>query len=137
MATALVITQVLAMGLFDVADKGIVDSRLVEEAINPAEPIDPVTLKRLGQRLSSQAFLIGSVDLSTEQGRGSKNFPELSLTLRLVDANTGLILWQASGYRNGESLVGRLFGLQSDDEFRVAMKLTHYLLSTAPVGVKQ
>ena len=136
-AREIVVTQVLAMGLFDVADKGIVDSRLVEEAISPEEPIDPVTLKRLGQRLSSQAFLMGSVDLAGDQSRGRKTFSELSLTLRLVDANTGLVLWQASGYRNGESLVSRLFGLANDDDFMVTLKLAKDLLRTAPVGFSQ
>lgn len=127
------ITQVLALGLFDVIDKGLVDSVLNDEAIDKNTPIDPQSLKRLGKRLNAQAFLLGSVDQSGESRKGTMAFPETSITLRLVDANTSTILWQASGHRSGDSTMGRLFGLSPDDAFQVTTKLTRELLSTLPV----
>jgi len=124
-------TRVMNMGLFDeVTDKGIVDSRLAEEAINEGEPLDPVSLNRLGQRLNVQAFLLGSVDIASEQRKGQIAYFELALTLRLVEANSGLVLWQASGYRNGDTLVGRLLGLEPKDAYQVSLDLVDRLLST-------
>jgi TolB-like protein len=122
-------TQVLATGLFDVADKGRVDSALRDEVIEPGTPLDPTTLKRLGQRLGVQAFILGSVELTSES-RGSAVFPEITMTLRLIDSETGTLLWQASGRGSGYSLADRLFGMAPKDPFRVTMGLLNKLLAT-------
>jgi len=130
------ITQTLALGLFDVIDKGLVDSVLLEEAVEYGKPIDQITIKRLGQRLNVQAFLMGTVDTSGEGRKGNINFAELSLTLRLVDTRAAVILWQASGYKSGDSLLGRLFGLMPKDPFQVSLLLVRELLSTVPISNK-
>ncbi len=54
--------HILARGLFDVVDPGLVDSALQEEALEPGTPLDLNSLKRLGQRLNVQAFILGTVD---------------------------------------------------------------------------
>lgn len=130
------ITQVLALGLFDVIDKGIVDSVLLEEAVEYGKPIDQVTIKRLGQRLNVQAFLMGTVDVSGESRKGSVSFSELSLTLRLIDTRAAIILWQATGYKSGDSITSRLLGLTPIDSFQVSIMLIRELLSTVPISNK-
>lgn len=122
-------TQVLATGLFDVVDKGRVDSFLAQEAITPGMPLDAPTLKRLGQITNVQAFLLGSVEQSTES-RGSASFSEITMTLRLIDVETGALLWQASGLGSGYSLADRLFGMAPKDHFQVSMNLLARLLAT-------
>jgi TolB-like protein len=122
-------TQVLASGLFDVLDKGRVDSTLRAEALAPDAPIETATLRRLGQRLGVQAFLLGSVEQSMES-RGAAAYPEISLTLRLVDSESGLVLWQASGRGSGYSLRDRLFGLAPRNSFQVTLELVNRMLRT-------
>jgi len=130
------ITRVLASGLFNVVDKGLVDSVLNDEAVELGRSgVDPLVLKRLGQRLKVQAFFFGTVDSSGERHRGSVAVPEISATLRLVDAATGTILWQASGHRNGDSVAGRLLGVMPDDHFQVSLSLVRDLLTEIPAGV--
>lgn len=125
------ITQILAQGLFDVVDKSLVDSALREEAVDLSKaPMDAATMKRLGQRLAVQAFLLGSIDQAGVVQRGNNSYPELSITLRLVDTNTGMIFWQASGNRTGESMGKRLFGFSSDDDFKIALKLLRTIFAT-------
>lgn len=124
------ITQILALGIADVVDKGIVDSVMREEAIEPNRPIDLINLKRLGQRLNVQAFLMGTIDEAGEIRRGSLSFPELAMTLRLVDAKASIVLWQASGRRTTESWAGRLLGIAPGDSFHNTLYLTRDLLST-------
>lgn len=127
----MVITQILAQGLFDVVDKSLVDSALREEAVDLSKaPMDAATMKRLGQRLAVQAFLLGSIDQAGVVQRGNNSYPELSITLRLVDTNTGMIFWQASGNRTGESMGKRLFGFSSDDDFKIALKLLRTVFAT-------
>ena len=121
-------TQILAMGLFDTVEQGLVDSVLLREAIEQNAPIDQLTLKRLGQRLKVQAFVMGAVDQAGDVRRGANTFPEIAMTIRLLEAESGRILWQASGYRNGESLSRRLFGMAAIDSYQVALHLTRDLL---------
>lgn len=122
-------TQILTAGLFDVVDKGRVDSVLRDEAIDPGTPLEPGALRRLGQRLGVQAFVIGSVEQGVES-YGSASFPEVNLTLRLLDAETGTLIWQATGRGSGYSLGGRLFGLAPKNHFQVTMDLLNRMLGT-------
>lgn len=131
-ARDLTITLALAMGLFDVVDKSLVDSVLREEAIDPGVPLDNPTIRRLGQRLNVQALLMGSVNNAEEGRKGNFTFPELALTFRLIDVGTSTVLWQASGYGSGYTLWGRLFGLAPRDTFQVGRATIERMLDTLP-----
>lgn len=134
-ARDITITQTLALGLFDVVDKDLVDSQMFNDAIDPNLPIDPLALKRLGNRLRVQAFILGTVDLAEINKIGATSYPEMALTLRLVEAETGIILWQASGHLSGESFTRRLFGVKPNDSFKVTLDLVRALLRTAPAAI--
>lgn len=134
MVRDIAITQVLSSGLFDVADKGMVDSILREEAIRSTEPIDRQTLRRLGQRLSVQAIFLGVVDQVDESRKGSTVAPELTLTLRMLDVQSGLVVWQASGHGSGDSILRRLFGVGAKGIFEVTLDLIDDLLMSIPRG---
>jgi hypothetical protein len=125
-------TQILAMNIFDLVDKGIVDSVLHEEALDPGAPVSQLMLSRLGQRLNVQAIMLGAVDLAGDKRVGSVIVPEMSLTLRLIETKSGLVLWQASGHYAGDSIIGRLFGITPDDTYKVTAKLARELLATIP-----
>ncbi len=129
-----IITQILAMGLFDVVDKGLVDAAFKEEALKKGAPVDLISVKRLGRRLGVQALLVGSVDLSEENRKGAIVFPELGLTLRLLDAKEALVLWQHSDFESGYSVWGRLLGVESRDTFDVAFELVRKMLLSLPMG---
>ena len=128
----IVITQILHSRIFDVVDMGLVSSALRDEAIDDVSLIDTATMSRLGQRLNVQAFILGSVDDSSQIRRGTIVYPEISMTLRLVDAKASLVLWQANGQRNGDSVMGRLFGLPPSDAYQITLHLAGDLLETIP-----
>lgn len=125
-------TSILADGLFDVVDKGLVDNHLREEAISMDKPIDKQTLRRLGQRFNVQAVLLGTIDMAGEGRKGAVVFPDLSLTMRLVEVESGLIIWQASGNETGDSAWRRLFGLPMDGAFEISLNLVEKMLNTIP-----
>jgi TolB-like protein len=122
------VTELLANRVADVVDLGIVDSVLYEEVIDPSQPIDLINLKRLGQRLQVQAFLMGSVDAVGTAKSG--DYPQLALTLRLLEAQTGAILWQSSGQWSSESWLGRIFGIAPTDSFHVNLRLMDRMLQS-------
>ena len=122
-------TQILSSGLFDVVDKGRVDSIMQQEAIAPTAPLDSFTIRRLCQQLNVQAAIFGSVEQTTDS-RGSAVFPEIVMTLRLIDGESGLILWQASGKKSGYSAAHRLIGVAPKDSFELTMELLRELFAT-------
>ncbi len=125
-------TQILAMGIFDVVDKGVVDSALREMAIGQGKPMGTPILKRLGQRLGVQAFIYGTVNDIGSSRSGQFSYPEVSLTLKLIDGASAEVLWQSSAHRNGYSIWERLFDLSPQDNFQLALILTRDMLSTIP-----
>ncbi len=126
----LVSTEILARGIFEVVDKGSVDTALKEEAVESPTSLDKNTARRLARILGVQAFIAGSVDQYEDARRGSYSYPVISLTLRLMDAQTGTILWQAGGSASGYSAWGRILGLSPKDMTQVSMELVERLLST-------
>ncbi|ADH85463.1 hypothetical protein [Desulfurivibrio alkaliphilus] len=132
MVRDIIMTRVLHRRLFDVVDKGLVDSRMREEVLDPGQPLDAVTLQRLGRHLQVQGVLLGTVDVAAEQRKGPVTYPELALTLRLLDVESGLVIWQAGGNADGDSFSRRLFGLAARDRYQVARGLVDELLATIP-----
>ncbi len=124
------ITQVLANGVADVVDRGIVDSVLFEEVIDPNQPIDLINLKRLGQRLNVQAFLLGSVDMVASKKTGSVAYPQMALTLRLVESQSAAIIWQSSGHWSSESMFGKMFGIAPTDSYHVTIELLNRMVQS-------
>jgi PBP1b-binding outer membrane lipoprotein LpoB len=122
-------TQLLATGVFDLVDKGRVDVFLQQEAIGPGAPIDVFTIRRLGESLKVEAILLGSVEQISE-ARGSSNFSDIIMTLRLIECESGELLWQASGKGSGYSLADRLFGFAPKDVFEVTLELLDDLFAT-------
>jgi len=126
------ITRILAMKLFDVTDKGLVDSFLREEAIDPGKPLDVSTIKRLGQKLNVQSLLLTTLDIAADSRKGTMSYPEMSVTLRLLEVETGLVIWQAGGHQSGDSIWRRLFGLAGRDKYQVTVSLLEDILHTIP-----
>lgn len=127
----IVTTDVLSRGLFDVVEKGDLERFLREEmVVREHYSLDQATAKRLLPRLQAQAYLAGSVDDFSEMRNGPYSYPVVALTLRLVDSESGKIIWQASGHKSGYSTTGRLFGLASEDANQVTFRLVADLLDT-------
>lgn len=125
-------TQIMAMDLFEVVDKGVVDSALSEMGIDPSTPLDTPLVKRLAQRLNVQSLIIGTINNIGENRQGSFSYPEISITLQLLDGDSALILWRTSDTLSGYSLSDRLFGLDPMDSFQITVKLLDNILSTIP-----
>lgn len=126
------ITRILAMKLFDVMDKGKVDSVLRSEAIDRGKPLDTPTIKRLGQKFGVQGLLLITLDIAEDSRKGTMSYPEISVTARLVEVEAGLVIWQAGGHQSGDSFWRRLFGLSGRDKYQVTVSLMEDVLHTIP-----
>jgi TolB-like protein len=126
-----VTTEILSRALFDVVEKGELQRFLRQEVLAKKENLlDLQTAKRMGQELSVEAYLAGSVDDFTENRNGSYTYPVLAATFRLVDANTGKILWQVTASESAYSTWDRIFGLASEDSNQIGFILVRKMLDT-------
>ncbi len=126
-----VTTEILSRGLFEIVEKGEAQRFLREELVQKEQDtLDQATALRLGQELNVQAYLSGAVEDFSEVQSGSYSYPVIAATLRLVDVNTGQIIWQASGSESGYKTSDRLFGFASEDVNQVGFRLARRLLET-------
>ena len=124
----LVANEILALGIFDVVDRSVVDFVLKEELGKETVNLSKSDLIRIAKRLKVQGLILGSVDDYRLANRGSFSYPVVALTLRLVDGKTGEIIWSSSGTKTGYSFWGRLFGFKPKDIMEISFDLVRGML---------
>ena len=110
-----------------IIDPGEVMAALVEERIRLATSIPREILKKLGQRLESDYFILGIVHEYTMQrmsgAGGAGEVPVVSLTLRILDAQSGEIVWATSAARRGNDRE-KVFGMGRIDSIEQLAQIT-------------
>jgi hypothetical protein len=74
--------------------------------------------------------VIGSVESFERVQVGGVQAPEVTLTLRGVDAESGTIVWSTTHTRGGATVGARLFGLTGDSLSEVALRAAHEAVAT-------
>lgn len=97
------IAELLASGRFAVVDREKIDTTLRELAINSKIPLDKSALNIVAKKLEVNGFLSGTVNKIEGRGWGPAPYPEISLTLHLIDAETARVVWRSTAYRNAYS----------------------------------
>jgi polysaccharide biosynthesis protein PelC len=125
-----VMAEVLAAGILDVVEPGQVNLALNKAGIQSVAAISAENFKGLGSALGVQAFFLGSVDVYERLNFGGGAFPEVTISLRAVDAQTGSIVWSATRSAGGVGLMGRLFGVGGDSMTEATQKTIRAALAT-------
>jgi hypothetical protein len=125
-----VVSELLASGVVDVVELGQVNRALNQQGIQSVSTIGSDDVKKLAGALGVQAFVVGSVDTYDRISLGGGSFPEVTITLRLVDAGTGTVVWSASQTGGGVGVIGRLFGLGGDTMSEATQKAVRGALRT-------
>lgn len=125
-----VIAELLATGLVDVIEPGHVNRALNQANIQSVTSISAEDLKKLGAGLGVQLLFLGSLDVYERINVGGGSFPEVTLSLRAVDAQTGTIVWSATRTGGGVGIVGRLFGFGGDSMSEATQKTVRSALAT-------
>lgn len=123
-------TELLATGIVDVIEPGQVNRALAQQNIQNPAAMAPEDFKKVGAALGVQMLVVGSVETYDRVTIGGVQAPEVTLTLRGVDAQSGTIVWAASHTQGGATLMARLFGLTGDSLSEVARKAVHEVVVT-------
>lgn len=127
------IVDLMSRGSFEVLEQGEVTKVLgvlfreagVEEG--RAVPVDKDTLKLIGEKMGVQAVILGSVDeYSSGYGGGSV----VSVSIRMLDAGSGIILWQAQSTATGRSVWRKLIGIEEVDRSELTRNVVKHALDT-------
>ena len=98
----LLLTELVQKEMFRIADMGEVENSLRRLRIRTAAEMDLSKLKSLGEQLGVQVVIIGSVyEYDLRQVR-SGTVPVVALSARMLDVQTGEILWAVSHTRDGD-----------------------------------
>jgi TolB-like protein len=126
--------ELLGLDVFEVAEPGEVLRASATASINLSDPLGPDELKKLGAALKVQGFFMGSVMEYRERQVGSLTSPEVSIALRLVEVESGQIVWTAATGRSGLSWSTRLFGVKESSLQEVSLDVVREALSTLVGG---
>jgi TolB-like protein len=120
--------ELLAQGVFEPAEIGEVNRVLKLQNLISMTTMGPEDIKKLGEALDVQALLFGSVVEYSERRTGTFRSPQVSLALRLVDVESGLVVWSVSDARTGMALSTRLFGVGEETFTEAVRKLIRELM---------
>ncbi len=120
-----VITELLATGIVDVIEPGQVNRALVQLNLQNPTVMSPEDFKKVGAALGVQILIVGSVESYERVQVGGVQAPEVTITLRGIDVDSGTIVWAASHTQGGATVGARLFGLTGDSLSEVARKAAH------------
>ncbi|MEW6746466.1 MAG: hypothetical protein AB1486_27310 [Planctomycetota bacterium] len=120
--------ELLALQAFDIVDMGEVNRVLRLRNVESTANLGPEMIKSLGEDLKVQAVILGSVMDYRERRTGTFTAPEIALALRLVDVETGIIVWSVSDARTGLDIWTRLFGVGEESQTEAVRELVRDLL---------
>jgi TolB-like protein len=123
----LILVEFLKNTTAHVIDPGEVMAALLEERIRLATSIPRATVLSLGQRLEVDYFVLGIVHeyrmMRMSGAGGSGEVPVVSITLRILDARTGDIVWATSAARRGNDRE-KVFGIGRIDSIEQLAQIT-------------
>ncbi len=108
-ARDLFVTELYISGAFkDVVDEGQMVEVMRKLKIRETDPISKDTLKTFGDSLGVQAVIFGTVEVYNERSNKAAQF---AVSLRMVDVDTGQILWLGDASKEGGGTVSEALGL--------------------------
>lgn len=122
--------EINAQGLFEAVELGEINRAVRTQGLVNLTELGPEQTKALGDALGVQALLMGSVMEYDERRSGTVALPDVAVSLRLIDVETGLAIWAVSDARAGAKLSTRLFGFGEESQTEASVRLIREVLAT-------
>ncbi|MEW5802768.1 MAG: hypothetical protein AB1847_11770 [bacterium] len=104
------LTELFSAGIFeDIVDPIQANAALGGMRIRKPDSLDKETIKALGDRLGVQYLILGTVT-DYDYGKTKDAGSQVGLSVRMIDVDTGNILWTGNSFKNGDKSLGRIFG---------------------------
>lgn len=96
------VTEIFLAGRYRVEEPGNILQFMIQENINVVGEMGIDRIKILGRRLGVDAVLVGIVDVFDD---GLRSTPRVSITARLVESESGNIVWSKQLMKDGDAYV--------------------------------
>ena len=126
----ILITELLSLGAFEVAEPGQVLKALRDQGIEVPSTMIAPQVKKVGEATGSQGLIFGTVVDYGESRVGTNPSPEVTIQLRLVEAQSGVTLWSVSHTRSGVKIPVRLFGVGGETPTQATQRLIRQQINT-------
>ncbi|MFQ5560668.1 MAG: GNA1162 family protein [Nitrospinota bacterium] len=133
---SVVIMELLNSGAFEVSEEGEVNKvtwevfREMGFREGDIVSLDIETMRRIAERLGVQALLVGTVEQYGQARIVDTPSSMVSLSLRLVEANSGVTLWRGVSSIKGYAVWRTILGLAQEDEIDLSDGIVSNLVST-------
>ncbi|MEW5800840.1 MAG: hypothetical protein AB1847_01930 [bacterium] len=124
------VTSLLSTNVIDVPELGEVLKALETQGVASQEAVTGDVAKVVGQMLGVQGLILGTVEEYSMNRTMSGSFPEIAITMRMLDAKTGNIIWSVSHTTMGRRVLPTIFGIGEDSLSNVAAKATNFVVKT-------
>lgn len=121
--------ELSALGLFEVVENGEVNRVMRTQNLGDVDVLGPDELRTIGQALDCQALMLGSVMEYRERRSGNLSIPEVSISLRLIDVESGIAVWAANRAESGLSIETKLLGVGERTLTEVVRQVVRSLLT--------
>ena len=122
--------ELLAQGMFDVVEPWEMNRAVLENNLSEIGTLSKDQLRELAGTVEAQALMVGTV-LQFNRGRsGNVSSPAVALSLRMVDVETGFVIWSTTYSISGVSLGDKLTGTDGPDLTAATSLLCRDLLRT-------
>jgi TolB-like protein len=125
-----VISELLASGLVDVASPGDVISAIEGLKLKTGQSPNAEQVKTIGKTLNVQAVIIGAVNKYGEIREGNVSAPEVTITLMMADTTSGSIIWSVTKTRGGAGFWSKHFGARADTMSEAVLKVVKESIQT-------
>lgn len=125
-----IISELLASGLVDVVIPGEVMSAISELGILNITSLNKGQVTDLGKALNVEAMIMGSIEQFGEVSSGSMSAPEVTITLMMVEIESGNIIWSITLTRGGLDFMARHFGAKSETMSEVVQGVIREAIQT-------
>ncbi|MCK5237078.1 MAG: hypothetical protein KAR06_08840 [Deltaproteobacteria bacterium] len=124
--------DLMSRGDFEVMEQGEVSSVLTmvfrSAGLREGDvaAVDKETLRLIGERLGVQAVILGTV----YEYSATVNSALVSISVRMIDTSSGIVLWTAKSDYSGTSIVRKIFGIEQQDKSILTRKAVRQALNT-------
>ncbi|NWF52055.1 MAG: hypothetical protein HXY47_03130 [Nitrospirae bacterium] len=124
-----VITDLLSRGI-DVVEPGEVTRYLIELKIKSLSTVKTSDIQTLAKTLSVDALMMGSVEAYGISKGITVSYPEVSISMRLIEASSGKIIWSVCNTSGGPNFWTRHFGAENISLSETANKVVKEAIDT-------
>lgn len=129
-ATRYFLGGLLAAEAFAVAEPGEVLRALEKEALVRTGDLAEDQVKAIGRALNVQGLFLGTLSESMTVRNGNANTYTATVTIRLVETETGMTVWSATHSEDSATLWSGLFGARQKSPSHVMRNCVKHCLDT-------